>query len=249
MVVCLLHSLMILNSHSNVYSMEYQFHVPCDPSSIEVGRFLFTLHQYNNNNPMIFHIFQSPLSISPITYTKTHQIDLQLSKSMIIRLFDEIKITNFGWGTGEIMDQRRCLRMALDTVSAQFWIAQDVARGLAYLREGMEFQRLYRPPRIKNHVTVGAEHIAPDSSVNPGNPAMRVRLMLAFCGSVTAANSFPSTLQCIFGCIYVGFKQSGKLENDVTTTDLVLTMTHMLRKHGGVGKFLEFSGNIFAVSQ
>ncbi|XP_076926250.1 uncharacterized protein LOC143589348 isoform X1 [Bidens hawaiensis] len=50
--------------------------------------------------------------------------------------------------------------------------------------------------------TVGAEHIAPDSRVNPGNPALRVRLMSAFCRSVTAANSFPSTLQCIFGCIY-----------------------------------------------
>ncbi|KAK9053492.1 hypothetical protein SSX86_030126 [Deinandra increscens subsp. villosa] len=50
--------------------------------------------------------------------------------------------------------------------------------------------------------TVGAEHIAPDLRVNPGNPALRVRLMSVFCRSVTAANSFPSTLQCIFGCIY-----------------------------------------------
>ncbi|KAI3814371.1 hypothetical protein L1987_19124 [Smallanthus sonchifolius] len=50
--------------------------------------------------------------------------------------------------------------------------------------------------------TVGAEHIAPDSRVNPGNPSLRVRLMSVFCRSVTAANSFPSTLQCIFGCIY-----------------------------------------------
>ncbi|KAF5778932.1 putative armadillo-like helical, proteasome component Ecm29 [Helianthus annuus] len=50
--------------------------------------------------------------------------------------------------------------------------------------------------------SVGAEHIAADSRVNPGNPALRVRLMSAFCRSVTAANSFPSTLQCIFGCIY-----------------------------------------------
>ncbi|XP_024961967.1 proteasome adapter and scaffold protein ECM29 isoform X1 [Cynara cardunculus var. scolymus] len=50
--------------------------------------------------------------------------------------------------------------------------------------------------------TVGAEHIAPDSRVSPGNPAIRVRLMSVFCRSVTAANSFPSTLQCIFGCIY-----------------------------------------------
>ncbi|TYI85238.1 hypothetical protein E1A91_D05G426400v1, partial [Gossypium mustelinum] len=35
----------------------------------------------------------------------------------------------------------------------------------------------------------------------------------------------------------VGFKLSGKLRDGVTATDLVLTMTQMLRKHGVVGKF------------
>ncbi|KAI8005221.1 Malate dehydrogenase, glyoxysomal [Camellia lanceoleosa] len=48
-----------------------------------------------------------------------------------------------------------------------------------------------------------AERIAPESRVIPGNPALRARLMSIFCRSITAANSFPSTLQCIFfGCIY-----------------------------------------------
>ncbi|XP_057801656.1 uncharacterized protein LOC131016878 isoform X2 [Salvia miltiorrhiza] len=50
--------------------------------------------------------------------------------------------------------------------------------------------------------TTGSENIAPDSKVNPGNLALRVRLMSIFCRSITAANSFPSTLQCIFGCIF-----------------------------------------------
>ncbi|KAI3755873.1 hypothetical protein L1987_55682 [Smallanthus sonchifolius] len=40
----------------------------------------------------------------------------------------------------------------------------------------------------------------------------------------------------------VGFKLSGKLQNGVTATDLVLTVTQMLRKHGVVGKFVEFFG-------
>ncbi|KAG5545555.1 hypothetical protein RHGRI_017906 [Rhododendron griersonianum] len=40
----------------------------------------------------------------------------------------------------------------------------------------------------------------------------------------------------------VGFKLSGKLPNGVTATDLVLTVTQMLRKHGVVGKFVEFYG-------
>ncbi|XP_040986200.1 aconitate hydratase, cytoplasmic-like [Juglans microcarpa x Juglans regia] len=40
----------------------------------------------------------------------------------------------------------------------------------------------------------------------------------------------------------VGFKLLGKLRNGVTATDLVLTLTQMLRKHGVVGKFVEFYG-------
>ncbi|WP_282005465.1 aconitate hydratase AcnA [Propioniciclava sinopodophylli] len=40
----------------------------------------------------------------------------------------------------------------------------------------------------------------------------------------------------------VGFKLSGKLNEGVTATDLVLTITDMLRKHGVVGKFVEFYG-------
>jgi aconitate hydratase len=41
----------------------------------------------------------------------------------------------------------------------------------------------------------------------------------------------------------VGFKLSGELPAGATATDLVLTITEMLRKHGVVGKFVEFYGN------
>lgn len=40
----------------------------------------------------------------------------------------------------------------------------------------------------------------------------------------------------------VGFKLVGKLRDGVTATDLVLTVTQILRKHGVVGKFVEFYG-------
>ena len=40
----------------------------------------------------------------------------------------------------------------------------------------------------------------------------------------------------------VGFKLSGKLNDGVTATDLVLTITEMLRAHKVVGKFVEFYG-------
>jgi aconitate hydratase len=41
----------------------------------------------------------------------------------------------------------------------------------------------------------------------------------------------------------IGFKLSGKLREGATATDLVLTVTEMLRKLGVVGKFVEFYGD------
>ena len=40
----------------------------------------------------------------------------------------------------------------------------------------------------------------------------------------------------------IGFKLTGELQEGATATDLVLTVTEMLRKHGVVGKFVEFHG-------
>ncbi len=40
----------------------------------------------------------------------------------------------------------------------------------------------------------------------------------------------------------IGFKLTGELEEGATATDLVLTVTEMLRSHGVVGKFVEFYG-------
>ena len=40
----------------------------------------------------------------------------------------------------------------------------------------------------------------------------------------------------------IGMRLTGKLNEGVTATDLVLTVTQMLRKHGVVGKFVEFFG-------
>src|SRR5690606_14314922 len=41
----------------------------------------------------------------------------------------------------------------------------------------------------------------------------------------------------------VGFRLTGKLPEGATATDLVLTVTEMLRRHGVVGKFVEFFGD------
>ena len=41
----------------------------------------------------------------------------------------------------------------------------------------------------------------------------------------------------------VGFKLTGELPEGSTATDLVLSVTELLRKHGVVGKFVEFYGD------
>src|SRR3546814_6149265 len=40
----------------------------------------------------------------------------------------------------------------------------------------------------------------------------------------------------------VGFRMTGRLKEGATATDLVLTVTQMLRKRGVVGRFVEFFG-------
>ncbi|KAL1208896.1 hypothetical protein V5N11_010573 [Cardamine amara subsp. amara] len=52
------------------------------------------------------------------------------------------------------------------------------------------------------HGTTAAENVAPEHIVMPGNTALKMKLMSGFCRSIAAANSFPATLQCIFGCMY-----------------------------------------------
>src|SRR5262249_61991881 len=41
----------------------------------------------------------------------------------------------------------------------------------------------------------------------------------------------------------VGFRLTGRLPDGATATDLVLTITEILRRHGVVGKFVEFYGD------
>ncbi|XP_078435505.1 ARM repeat superfamily protein isoform X2 [Wolffia australiana] len=50
--------------------------------------------------------------------------------------------------------------------------------------------------------SAGVENVPNEHKVNPASTVLKTRLMSVFCRSISAANAFPSTLQCIFGCIY-----------------------------------------------
>ncbi|CAN4119744.1 unnamed protein product [Withania somnifera] len=75
--------------------------------------------------------------------------------------------------------------------------------------------------------TAGTDQIPPESRVSPGNPSLRAKLMSIFCRSITAANSFPLTLQCIFGCIY-GSNTTSRLKQ------LGMEFTVWVFKHGAI---------------
>ncbi|KAF8030993.1 hypothetical protein BT93_D0241 [Corymbia citriodora subsp. variegata] len=80
-------------------------------------------------------------------------------------------------------------------------------RGVELLKKKASGANFDDPSLIKRlfllfNGSTGADSDAPDSRITPANLALKARLMSVFCRSITAANSFPSTLQCIFGCIY-----------------------------------------------
>ncbi|XP_066339222.1 uncharacterized protein [Miscanthus floridulus] len=80
-------------------------------------------------------------------------------------------------------------------------------KGEEFLKRKASTVNLEDPNLIKRlftlfNGTVGAENIAAELKVSPAHASLRMRLMSVFCRSVAAANAFPHTLQCIFGCIY-----------------------------------------------
>ncbi|PKA49156.1 hypothetical protein AXF42_Ash010841 [Apostasia shenzhenica] len=59
--------------------------------------------------------------------------------------------------------------------------------------------------------TTSPESVAAEFRVTPVSFALRMRVMSVLCRSIAAANSFPSTLQCIFDCIY-GSRTTSRLK-------------------------------------
>src|SRR6202789_4580773 len=62
-------------------------------------------------------------------------------------------------------------------------------------------------------------------------------------GGIEAEAAMLGQPVCMLVPQVVGFKLTGKLKEGATATDLVLTVTEMLRKLGVVGKFVEFYGS------
>ncbi len=93
---------------------------------------------------------------------------------------------------------------------------------------------------------VGSEtHAFPDTLVGTDSHTTMVNGLAVLgwgVGGIEAEAAMLGQAQSMLIPEVVGFKLTGRLKEGVTATDLVLTITQMLRKHGVVGRFVEFYG-------
>jgi aconitate hydratase len=139
---------------------------------------------------------------------------------------------------------------------------QRNAERFAFLRWGQQALRQFRvvPPGTGIVHQVNIEHLARVVMVGTGNTAYT-----AYPDTCVGTDSH-TTMQNGLGVLgwgvggieaeaamlgqpismlipkVVGFKLTGELPSGATATDLVLTITELLRRHGVVGKFVEFHG-------
>jgi len=93
--------------------------------------------------------------------------------------------------------------------------------------------------------TVNAELAYPDTLVGTDSHTTMVNGLAVLAWGVGGIEAEAASLGQPLSMLLpevVGFKLTGKMREGVTATDLVLTVTQMLRKHGVVGKFVEFFG-------
>jgi len=91
----------------------------------------------------------------------------------------------------------------------------------------------------------GDEHAYPDTLVGTDSHTTMVNGLAVLGWGVGGIEAEAAMLGQHYSMLIpqvVGFKLTGKLREGITATDLVLTITQMLRKQGVVGKFVEFYG-------
>src|SRR6476660_3832323 len=91
-----------------------------------------------------------------------------------------------------------------------------------------------------------SEYAYPDTLVGTDSHTTMVNGLAVLGGGVGGIEAEAAMLGQHYSMLVpevIGFKLQGKLREGVTATDLVLTITQMLRKHGVVGKFVEFYGH------
>jgi len=103
----------------------------------------------------------------------------------------------------------------------------------------------YLAPGVMTRELDGQSHVLPDSLVGTDSHTTMINALGVLGWGVGGIEAEAVMLgQPVFMLTpeVVGFKLSGRLPEGSTATDLVLTVTQMLREHGVVEKFVEFFG-------
>ena len=99
---------------------------------------------------------------------------------------------------------------------------------------------------VMTRVIDGVEHVFPDTVYGTDSHTTMINGIGVLgwgVGGIEAEAAMLGQSSSMLIPQVVGFKLTGKLPEGATATDLVLTVTQMLRKHGVVGKFVEFYGD------
>uniref|UniRef100_UPI0037DA352C aconitate hydratase AcnA n=1 Tax=Tardiphaga sp. TaxID=1926292 RepID=UPI0037DA352C len=184
-----------------------------------------------------------PKKINPLV-----PVDLVIDHSVIVNFFGDNKA--FGKNVAEEYKQNKERYEFLKWGQSAFSNFSVVPPGTGICHQvNLEYlaQTVWtKKQKMKVGRTTGTFEVAyPDTLVGTDSHTTMVNGLAVLgwgVGGIEAEAAMLGQPQSMLMPDVVGFKLSGALKEGVTATDLVLTVTQMLRKQGVVGKFVEFYG-------
>ena len=178
-----------------------------------------------------------PAKINPLI-----PVDLVCDHSLVVDHF----------GTDQALSQNVALEYQRNTERYQLlkW-GQNSFRNLTVVPPGagichqVNLELLSQTVWSANDSKTGAEWAYPDTVIGTDSHTTMVNGLAVLgwgVGGIEAEAAMLGQPMSMLIPEVVGFRLSGQLREGITATDLVLTITQMLRKHGVVGKFVEFFG-------
>jgi aconitate hydratase len=152
------------------------------------------------------------------------------------------------WGSSAFQDFRVvppgtgiCHQVNLENLGQTVWTATEEGESLRVEGDGFTDNETGEPVEIKAMVVA-----YPDSLVGTDSHTTMINGLSVLGWGVGGIEAEAAMLGQPIPMLIpevIGFKLTGKMPEGATATDLVLTVTQMLRKKGVVGKFVEFYGD------
>ena len=150
--------------------------------------------------------------------------------------FDDFRVVPPGTGI--------CHQVNLEYLAQTVWTATDKGESLKIEDGGFADSETGEPMEVKSAIFA-----YPDTCVGTDSHTTMVNGLSVLGWGVGGIEAEAAMLGQPIPMLIpevVGFKMTGRMPEGATATDLVLTVTQMLRKKGVVGKFVEFYGDALA---